>query len=105
MQFKFKSFGYQIVIEYKLICNESYLYVLIFSYKLNGNIIECIIYSIPRSLKDTYIQTYNTIIYEINIDHSNAIEKLLYDHSHDINRLEYLNVYGRDAIEGFDNLV
>ena len=71
----------------------------------SGNIIECIIYSIPRSLKDTYIQTYNTIIYEINIDHSNAIEKLLYDHSHDINRLEYLNVYGRDAIEGFDNLV
>lgn len=69
------------------------------------NIIECIIYSIPKSYREKYINIYHNIINSLLTDSSSAIENLLYTYSDDIDRIEYLNVYGRDAIEGFDNLV
>lgn len=76
-----------------------------YTFTKTENIIECIIYSIPKSYREKYITIYNDIVNSLLINPSSAIENLLYTYSEDIERIDYLNVYGRDAIEGFDNLV
>ena len=69
------------------------------------SIIECILYSIPQSHFTLYINIYKDML-ETLTDAYGAIESLLYKHTNcDICLIEYLNVYGRDAVEGFDNLV
>lgn len=69
------------------------------------SIIECIIYSLPNSYKDKYINIFETIFTDIINDSSLAIENLLCKYSDDIYKIDYLDVFGRDAIEGNYNLV
>jgi hypothetical protein len=75
------------------------------TFSKNESIIECIIYSIPQSYFNSYVNIYNNIL-EYITDSYGSIESLLYKYAEpDMYTIEYLNVYGRDAIEGFDNLV
>ena len=68
-------------------------------------IIECIIYSLPQSQFTSYINIYKNMLESLT-DTYGAIENLLYKYSECyVYPIEYLNVYGRDAVEGFDNLV
>jgi len=69
------------------------------------SIIECIIYSLPKSYKEKYINIFETIFMDIINDSSLAIENLLCKYSDDIYRIDYLDIFGRDAIEGNYNLV
>ena len=68
------------------------------------NIIECVLYCIPTSYKNNYITIFENIIDTI-VNNTSAIENELCKHSLDKYRVEYLNVYGNDATEGFDNLI
>ena len=69
------------------------------------SIIECIIYSLPKSYKEKYIYIFETIFIDIVNNNSLAIENLLFKYSDDIYKIDYLEVFGRDAIEGNYNLV
>jgi len=76
-----------------------------YSFTRTESIIECIIYSLPNSYKDKYINIFDTIFKDILNDTSLAIEYLLCKYSDDIHKIDYLEVFGRDAIEGKYNLV
>lgn len=68
------------------------------------DIIECVLYSIPNSFKETYIQIFNNLL-QITNSKKEAIENLLLEHSKDFYQIEHLNVIGKDAIESFNRII
>lgn len=71
------------------------------------SIVECIIYSIPKKDKQKFIKVFEKLLSSLYCNNDLGIENELYKLAcdKDFIRTNTLNVYGRDAIEGFDNLV
>ena len=68
------------------------------------SIVECIIYSFPYSCREKYLGIYGEITERVE-NSSESIESLLYEKSCDFETVNTLGVIGKDAIEGFDQLV
>lgn len=68
------------------------------------DIIECILYSFPKSYREKYERIYASIRNRIE-QSSESIETLLFEHSPKFETVETLGVFGKDAIEGFDHCV
>lgn len=67
-------------------------------------IVECVIYSIPGTYRNKYIDIYREIIKRL--EGNDSIENLLYVYSKDdCYTVPYLHVIGNDAIEGMDKLL
>lgn len=68
------------------------------------NIIECILYSFPKSYRQKYIDIYKDIMERVQ-NTSEGIETLLYKNSPEFHTVDILGIIGKDAIEAFDRIV
>jgi hypothetical protein len=68
------------------------------------NIIECILYSFPKSYREKYIEIYKDIMERVQ-NTSEGIETLLYKNSPEFETVDILGIIGKDAIEAFDRIV
>jgi hypothetical protein len=70
----------------------------------NTDIIECVLYSIPKSFKQKYLDVFTKIL-EVTDRSGDSIENLLLEHSDDFYTVEHLYIIGKDAIESFNRLI
>ena len=66
-------------------------------------IVVCILYAFPHAYRETYKSIYSKMIGIANITGS-SIEGMLYEFSDEYYVVDNLDVFGNDAIEGFENL-